>query len=150
MKATTAVIALWTLALATCGIAVAASLTLVTDEEARLPPLVGGLTMRGVTRGPGIRVVSPDPASSTVKSPVELKVRFEPRGGSTIDVSSVKVIYLKSPAVDLTGRLASAIKPDGIDLSQAHLPVGEHHIRVSVADAAGRTSSAVVSLRVAE
>jgi hypothetical protein len=33
---------------------------LIKDEEAKLPAAAGGMTTRGITRGPGIKVVSPD------------------------------------------------------------------------------------------
>lgn len=40
--------------------------------------------------------------------------------------------YLKSPSVDLTPRLKPFVKPDGIDMPDAELPVGDHVIRVDV------------------
>ena len=67
---------------------------LITTKESQLPNAQGELKTRGISRGPGIRVVSPE---TEVKSPFDLKVQFEPRGGNKIDPTSVKVTYLKSP-----------------------------------------------------
>jgi hypothetical protein len=121
---------------------------LITSEEAKLPNATGQISSRGITRGPGIKVLSPDPASQTVKGPFDLKIAFEPRGGSTIDVSSAKLTYLKNPGVDLTSRVKSGIKPSGIEILSAAAPAGEHPIRVTVRDSEGRLGSAEFKLTV--
>ncbi len=120
---------------------------LVTDEEAKLPN-APGIATRGVTRGPGIKLVSPDPAVKTVTSPFDLKVGFEPRGGARIDASSIKVHYMKTPLVDLTDRVKGGIKDEGIDFAKAELPPGEHPIRFTVKDSEGRSTSSVMTVNV--
>jgi hypothetical protein len=120
---------------------------LVTEAEAKLPN-APGIATRGVTRGPGIKMVSPDPSSGTVKSPFDLKVGFEARGGAKIDPSSVKVHYMKSPLVDLTDRIKDGIKGEGIDFSRAELSAGEHAIRFTVKDSEGRSTSSVMTVNV--
>jgi hypothetical protein len=92
--------------------------------------------------------VSPDPAAK-LKGPVDLKIQFEARGGAKIDADSVKLTYMKSPTVDLTDRVKGAIKPEGIDVSKANLPPGEHNIRVTVKDSEGRQTTSTVSINVA-
>ena len=72
--------------------------------------------------------------------------RFE--CGSKIDASSVKVTYLRKPAVDLTQRLKSAISESGISLTDAHVPAGSHDLKIDVTDAEGRTKSETVSFTV--
>lgn len=119
---------------------------LVTDEEARLPNATGAGVSRGVTRGPGIKLVLPDPASKTVKSPFDFKLSFEPRGGSKIDTASVKLHYMKNPLVDLTDRVQSGIKGDGIYLSKVEMPAGEHPLRVTVNDDEGRSTSSLITV----
>lgn len=123
----------------------AQTVPLITAQEAALPPASGALATRGITRGPGIRVVSPAP-DATVKSPFNLKLNFEGRGGEKIDPASVRVVYLKSPAVDLTSRIQAAISPAGIDVPQADVPPGEHTLRVTVKDTAGRESTGTVTV----
>jgi hypothetical protein len=117
---------------------------LITDKEAQLPAAPQAPS-RAITRGPGLKLLSPD---SVVNGAFPLKVIFEPRGGSKIDPASVQVIYLKNPPVDLTSRIKSAIRPDGIDLASATAPGGEHPIRISVRDDEGRQGSLVINLSV--
>lgn len=126
----------------------AGAVTLIKDEEARLPAPAGGLVTRGITRGPGVKMLSPDPAAGAVKSPFNLKVSFEPRGGARIDPATVSVTYLKATPVDLLPRVKSGLSAGGIDLAGAEVPPGEHQIRVTVQDSEGRQSSTVLQLNV--
>lgn len=118
---------------------------LITAKEAALPAAAGALATRGISRGPAIKMVSPEP-EATVKSPFNLKLNFEARGGEKIDPNSVKVVYMKSPFVDLTSRLQSAITPTGIDFQQAEVPPGEHTLRVTVKDSAGRETNSTMTI----
>ena len=62
---------------------------LITMKESQLPPAKGDLKTRGISRGPGIKVISPDvnitEVKAEVKTPFDLKIAFEPRGGVKID-----------------------------------------------------------------
>jgi hypothetical protein len=135
------------LAVSLALVATAGALTLITEDEARLPPGMTGMSRGGITLGPGIVVVTPSP-EKTVKAPFAVKVNFQPHGGSKIDASRVKVIYLKNPAVDVTARMKASISGTGIDLADATAPPGTHDIKIDVTDDAGRTKSAVVSFTV--
>lgn len=116
---------------------------LLTAEEARLPE--GSHPMgRAITRGPGVQVLSP---TDVVANAFALEVKFEPRGGTRIDLSTLKVEYLKSPTVDLTDRIRPHAREDGISAGSLRVPVGEHRLRVSVRDIEGRVGSALVDLR---
>jgi len=125
----------------------ASAVDLITNEEANLPSVPKMGTRGGITRGPSIKAISPAP-DGQVKAPFAMKVEFQPHGGSKIDASSVKVTYLKKPAVDLTPRLKGAISESGINLSDANVPAGTHDIKIDVTDADGRTKSEVVSFTV--
>jgi hypothetical protein len=81
-----------------------------------------------------------------VNSPFDFKVLFEARGEGKIDPNSVKVVYMKSPFVDLTPRLKSAITPTGINFSKAEVPPGTHTIRVTVKDLDGRETNQVMTI----
>jgi hypothetical protein len=111
---------------------------LITADEAKLPAGAAKLATRAITRGPGVKLTSPE----VVSGQFALKVSFEPRGESKIDTGSVKVEYLKGPGIDLTERLKAGIKPAGIDIPAAAAPAGEHPIRVSVRDSEGRLGTA--------
>ena len=123
---------------------------LITPEEAALPAASGESLTRGISRGPGVELVSPDANFGPVKAPFELKIAFAPRGGSKIDPASVKVVYLKSPFIDLTPRLQSSITETGIVLPDAGVPVGEHDLKITVLDTDGRESNSIVHLVVAQ
>jgi hypothetical protein len=121
---------------------------LITEEEAKLPPPKGAVATdrRGILRGPKVEVVSP---SDAVSSPLRLQLKFESFGGAKIDPDSVKVIFLRSPNVDLTSRVKPFIQADGINLQDAELPPGEYMVRVDIKDSDGRPGSASFTLKVA-
>jgi hypothetical protein len=120
---------------------------LITAEEAKLPPPKGAIAAdrRGILRGPKVEVISPVNASH---SPLRLQLKFESFGGAKINTDSVKVIYLRSPNVDLTPRVRPYIQPDGIDMPDAELPPGEYLVRVDVKDSDGRPASISFVLKV--
>ncbi len=84
-------------------------------------------------------------AAFAVSSEGEFPVSF---GGSKIDLASVQVSYLKTPAVDLTERIKPYLSVDGIDMPAAELPPGEHPIRIDIKDSEGRAGSANVVLKI--
>ena len=116
------------------GAAQAQVLQLVTADEAKLPAIAATPGTRAITRGPGVKLATPESVSGTFR----LKVEFAPRGGSKIDPASVKVEYLRGSGVDLTERLKASINPEGIEVASAQVPAGEHAFRVSVRDSEGR------------
>ena len=118
---------------------------LISVKEAALPAASGTLATRGISRGPAVKLNSPE-ADTPVMSPFDFKVAFEARGDAKIDPTSVKVIYMKSPFIDLTPRLKSAISTNGIDFAKADVPPGTHAIRVSVKDTDGRETNSVLTL----
>jgi hypothetical protein len=118
---------------------------LITVKEAALPAASGTLATRGISRGPAVKLSSPE-ADVPVNSPFDFKVLFEARGEGKIDPNSVKVVYMKSPFVDLTPRLKSAITPTGINFSKAEVPPGTHTIRVTVKDLDGRETNQVMTI----
>ena len=110
------------------------------------------MTDAGVSRGPGVEQVSPDPERG-VASPLPFKVRFIARNNIAIDPASVKVTYLKAQLVDLTDRIKKHLTPDGIEIANADIPPGTHHMRISLRDNQGRStrrcSSSIVAPAVA-
>lgn len=124
------------------NLAAAQTVQLITEDEAKLPATAQA-SARAITRGPGIKLVSPEAVG---KSSFAFKVAFAPRGSSKIDPASVQVVYLKNPQVDLTSRVKAGINPEGIEVTAASAPAGEHPIRVSVRDDEGRQGSATFHL----
>ena len=122
----------------------AQALQLISADEAKLPAAASKPPSRAITRGPGVKLASPD----SVSGQFAFKVAFEPRGESKIDTGSVKVEYLKGSGVDLTERLKPSVKPTGIEVATASAPAGEHPIRVTVRDSEGRLGTAEFKLTV--
>ena len=118
---------------------------LITSKEAALPAASGALATRGISRGPAVKLNSPE-ADTPISSPFDFKVLFEARGEGKIDPNSVKVVYMKSPFVDLTPRLKSAITPTGINFSKAEVPPGTHTIRITVKDMDGRETNQFITI----
>ncbi|MFT4118224.1 Ig domain-containing protein [Bradyrhizobium sp.] len=121
---------------------------LITEEEAHLPPPKGAVAAdrRGIMRGPKVEFVSP---SDSVSSPLKLVLKFESFGGAKIDPDSVKVIFLRSPNVDLTQRVKPFVQADGINMQDAELPPGEYTVRVDIKDSDGRPGTTIFTLKVA-
>jgi hypothetical protein len=121
---------------------------LITEEEAQLPPPKGAIAAdrRGIMRGPKVEFVSP---GASVNSPLRLVLKFESFGGAKIDPDSVKVIFLRSPNVDLTSRVKPFVQADGINMQDAELPPGEYTVRVDLKDSEGRPGTTIFTLKVA-
>ena len=120
---------------------------LITPEEAALPAMKGAVATsnRGITRGPKITVDE----GGAKTAPIRFQVKFQPLGGSTIDLDGLKVIYLKQPNVDLTPRVRPFVQPTGIDMPDALLPPGDHLVRIDVKDSEGRVSTTSFLLKIA-
>ncbi|WP_426412890.1 hypothetical protein [Bradyrhizobium ganzhouense] len=125
-----------------------AATQLITDEEAKLPPPKGAVAAdrRGILRGPKVEFVSP---SDSVSSPLHLVLKFESFGGAKIDPESVKVMFLRTPNVDLTARVKPFVQADGINIQDAELPAGEYMVRVDIKDSDGRPGTNIFTLKVA-
>jgi hypothetical protein len=113
---------------------------LITPEEAALPAgPVPGLQLRGSpTRRPNVTVIWPPPAAGALQSPINLKLQFRAFGGAVVDPNSVVVTYLKIPAIDITQRIMPFISADGINISQAEVPPGQHRFWIELKDNDGR------------
>jgi hypothetical protein len=133
--------------LATFAPANAASLVLITADEAKLPPPKGAIPVsaRGVTRGPKVELVS---QSGVIRSPAPLQLKFQTYGGAKVDLDAVQATYLRSPNVDLTPRIKPFVTATGIDVPAAELPPGEHVVRIDIKDSDGRAATASFILKV--
>jgi len=122
---------------------------LITQEEASLPPPKGAVALdrRGILRSPKVEMISPSQAVNG--SPLRLRLRFESFGGAKIDPDSVKVLFLRTPNVDLTSRVKPFIDADGINMQDAELPPGDYTFRVDIKDSDGRPGTAIFTLKIA-
>ena len=127
----------------------AAPVLLITEAEAKLPPLKGASpsATRGITRGPRIEVVD-TATDGSVHSPMHLQIKFQTFGGAQVDPNALQVTYLKSPEVDLTDRVKPFVQPTGIDMPEVALPPGDHILRVDIKDTDGRSGTTSFVLKV--
>jgi hypothetical protein len=124
-------------------------LQLITQAEASLPAAPATqIAMRGLTRGPSVDQLSPSPTAMSPLGPLTFNIAFEAHNGAAVDPATVKLTYLKEPAIDLTQRLRPYITATGIKASEVDVPPGVHAIRIDLADTQGRTSSTVVMIQV--
>jgi hypothetical protein len=120
---------------------------LISAQEAKLPE--SPFEDRGAFPGPKIVLVSPGDSAVAVKSPIHLRVRFEPRGAK-IDPESLRVTYIKLEPVDLTERVRAFAGVDGIDFKDAEVPPGTHKIRIELRDSDGVTGGTDIVLKIAQ
>lgn len=122
---------------------------LVTPQEAALPDASPGPYEAGrdIETGPVVEIVAPEKGKS-YKAPVPILIKFIPKNGKEIDISTLKVEYLKSWSIDITYKVLPYTTKDGINIPEADLPTGNHTIRLSVADVAGITTRVLIVVTV--
>jgi hypothetical protein len=125
----------------------ASAKVLITEEEASQP--ADPFAPKGLFPGPKITLVSPHSETAGVKSPIHLKITFEPRGANVIP-TSLKVTYLKFHPVDLTERVRAFASQNGIDMPEAEVPPGLHKIRIQITDSDGLSGQADFVLNISK
>lgn len=135
-----------TLILVVQSTSVRAAVVLITPEEAQLPTPKGVFAGRAVTRGPRIDLAGPD--AGDMHSPLRLQLKFKGFGGTTINLDSLRITYLKIPNVDLTSRVRPFAQPTGIEIPDAEAPPGAHLIRVEIQDSEGRHTATTFLLNI--
>ncbi len=123
---------------------------LITPEEAARagPPPVADALPAAAEEGPGPLIVVMNPkALERLHSPVNILVRFEAGGsGEPPDMQSLTVTLRGFISIDITDRLRAYLLGATLAVREAELPVGNHRIRLMVADVAGNLSARDVTL----
>lgn len=144
---------LLTVSLAPC-LAAGAGFELVTPAELAeamtAPVTVDELMPKSVPDGPSITVVSPQVDQGAIASPVDIEVTFEPVGGATIDMTSLRIYYLMLIRKDVTDRILehAEIGADTLRAPGARLPAGKHRFLLEISDSERRKSSRKFSVLV--
>ncbi|HEV7256842.1 MAG TPA: hypothetical protein VGN82_03590 [Bosea sp. (in: a-proteobacteria)] len=121
---------------------------LITREEAGLPaPDATGGAVRNLTRGPGVDTQG-TLGSVVAGKPLRLAVKFLPSNGVPVDPESVRVIYRRQPALDVTTRVKAFITEKGIEAPAVLVPPGKHVIEIQAVDKEGRTGRGQMTLNV--
>lgn len=121
-------------------------LILITKQEAALADAQedsktsGKLLEEEVGRGPFIVLNSPKNGGRYPK-PIKIDILFIPRDDTTINLSTLKVIYVKIFDIDITARLKKHTTDKGIQIPEAELPVGKHKLKILLADTKGHMST---------
>jgi hypothetical protein len=125
----------------------AAAWALITKEEfdqslAATQPLTRSTRLSSVSAdAPIIEVDQPD-ANKPIKPPVTIRIRFRPKEGATIDLTSFRVLY-GSLALDITRRIIehAHVSASGLVAKNADVPAGHHRVTLQVADNMHRVAS---------
>jgi hypothetical protein len=117
----------------------AATWALITKEEfeqslAATQPLSRSIERSRSPDAPTIEVAQPD-ATKPIKPPVTIHVRFRPKEGATIDVTSFRVTY-GSLGIDITNRIIqhAHVSASGLVANNADVPAGHHRVTLQIAD----------------
>jgi len=106
----------------------------ITPDEAALkdpPPLE---ILRSHSMGPKILIEMPKDGG-TYTTPLSIQVKFIANNDSSINIGSIKVLYLKWMLTkDITDKIKKYVSAQGIDVADAPLPKGKHTIQISLAD----------------
>jgi hypothetical protein len=127
----------------------AAATTLITAREAHLP-FDNTEVRSGIERGPDITAVYPAAKSGVMQSPFDFRVKFVPHGGTQIDLDSLRVIYMRKPAIDLTQRVRKFVQPSGIVVPDAEVPPGVHRILIFIKDTSGHEGQADIRFEIGQ
>jgi hypothetical protein len=119
---------------------------LITPAEAKYPPRPP-VELRGPVPGPTVEVVSP-PSDVPQTSPIRLILRFKAYGGASVDKDSVRLIYERTPPIELTPRVAPYFTDAGLVIEKAKVPPGTHLIRVQLKDSSDRIGRAFIAFRI--
>ena len=128
---------------------------LFTTTSARILLLVANLFFSTVssseagdpTLGPGIKVIAP--RENTVQTaPFHIDIRFEQRGAAMVDLASLKVFLMKLWDIDITDRVRPYVSGDGIHVTHADFPKGQHTIKIAIADHEGHESARTMTVMV--
>ena len=139
----------WVVAAFFCSLAFPASaLELVTATEAAhsmqheaAHPDLGIAAKAFDPMAPRILLVAPDlSGGQDVKSPLTIRLKFQPASGADIVPDSFRARY-GAFRIDITERLLKATKVtrEGIEVDRAELPSGSHRLFLSVQDNGERT-----------
>ena len=133
---------LWALAAPPAAAASGGGPVLITEGEAMLqdaPTRKGPGEER--SEGPRIVIMSPEDGKAYL-GPVDIDMRFESAPGAAgVRSDTLRVVYVKLWDIDITDRFRPYLQANRLHVAQARLPAGRHQIRVSIADAAGHTST---------
>ncbi len=124
------------------------TITLITKEEGAIKEAPHNLYEVGrvFNDGPDIKLLEPGTSVENI-APVRVAIRFVPVEGNEIDLSKLKVEYLKFVTINLTDRVLPYTTKDGIIIEKADLPAGKHTLRVTIGDIKGGVTQEIFTVK---
>jgi hypothetical protein len=133
----------------------------ITKKEASLPPMKHpkrenknsdklknqpfSVNKQSIT-GPIIKIKKPDP-DKLYKDLIDILIHFEKNPmGESVDMASLRIIYLKMFGIDITDRILPYIKETRIDANGIKFPEGEHEFEIRIKDKEGMASAQIFKI----
>jgi hypothetical protein len=114
---------------------------LVTRQQSRRDNAVPHKQAAPAAPQSGTPIISIEEPNTTtpIRSPVRIRVTFQPASNAKIDVNSFRVRY-GSLGIDITRRILAHARPtaSGVTVNDAELPRGRHRVTIQIADNLGR------------
>jgi len=126
------------------------------DEVLELPGFIGSMRLRGITAGPDIILLSPEPGEELIKnrplvrstSPLSLHLEIQ-SVSAPVDMGTLSVKIIKfGLSKDITSLLRDYITGTSIQATGLQVRKGKYQIAVDVADTGGLRSRAEYILKV--
>ncbi len=135
----------------------------ITEEEAALPAMKSSVTgMKGLPEsgnqpfqvkkqsmaGPIIKIEKPDP-DHLYDDLIDILISFDKNPiGESVNMESLRIIYLKMFGIDITDRIRPYVKETRIDANGIKFPEGEHEFEIRIKDDEQMESSEIFKLKV--
>ncbi len=135
----------------------------ITEEEAALPAMkshgTGVKSLSGSDNqpfrvkkqsmaGPIIKIEKPD-EDKFYDDLIDILISFDKNPiGESVNMESLRIIYLKMFGIDITDRIRPYIKETRIDANGIKFPEGEHEFEIRIKDREQMESSEIIKIRV--
>ena len=98
---------------------------------------------------PVIQLLRPD-ISKPINNPITIELRFSAGSGTAIDMRTFRATY-GWLGINITNRLLAHAKrtPNTLLAENVDLPIGDHRVRISIANMSGKTASKTFRFSVA-
>ena len=96
--------------------------------------------------GPIIKIKKPDP-DKLYQDLIDILIHFEENPmGESVDMTTLRVIYLKMFGIDITDRILPYIIETRIDANGIKFPEGEHEFEIRIKDTEGMASAQIFKI----
>ena len=98
--------------------------------------------------GPIIKIEKPDP-DKLYNDLIDILIRFDRNPiGESVDMKSLRIIYLKMFGIDITDRILPYVKETRIDANGINFPEGEHEFEIRIKDTNELESNELFKIKV--